>query len=74
MISKSKPMKIQNLFNPQQNFVDLPNKQLENQGFLQPYLMPKESTYELLKLLKISMDNIKRILKMNLELFSPKNK
>lgn len=67
-------MNIKNLFNPQQNFNDLSTKQLEKQGFLQPYLMPKESTYELLKLLKISMDNIKRILKMNLELFSPKSK
>jgi len=54
-----------NLFDPSAKVT----KELKNQAFIKPFLHSKIVTYELLKLLKINFENIKKILISNIGLF-----
>ena len=37
-------------------------EELESKSFMQPFLITREGSYEMLKLLGITMDNIKRVI------------
>ena len=44
---------------------------LSSVSFLQPLLITREGTYEMLKLLGITIDNVNRVIQQNLNLYSP---
>lgn len=57
-----------NLFNCEQITSE---EELSQKSFMQPFLITREGSYEMLKLLGITIDNINRVIDQNLKLYQP---